>query len=295
MNDIVTKALSHAPVDTTYVAGRWHPARASLRGIWTEARVYAASLIRPANTHAEKFLILCRARSGSTLLTQLLNAHPDVTCDREVLARRVLAPRRYLRTLAHKNDKPVYGAKLLSYQMVQVQRFQAPRRFLAALHTDGFRFIHIERDSFAQTLSLSMAQSSKVFHQSTKAGVGKAQWQTAQTGARTPVTLDIDDFIRRLSWSILLLDYERYCLQDLPHLHLSYDTDLQDSGAHQATADRVCAWIQARPAPVSGALRKLLPSDPRAVIANYDALTARMAEAGLGDYIPPATPPDPVS
>ncbi len=286
MTDIISRVLSHPPVDTTYIAGRWHPARLSLQGVWTEARVMGASLVRPVNRDVSRFLILCRARSGSTLLTQLLNAHPDITCDREVLARRVLFPRDHLRRLARKSQSRIYGAKLLSYQMAQVQRFRDPKGFLRALHRDGLNFIHVERDTFAQTLSLAMAQSSRVFHQSRTPGTGKAEWQAGAAPGRGPVELDPADFVRRLSWNSLLLEYERHCLSDLPCLRLRYETDLEDSAAHQATADRIFDWIGARHSTVSGTLRKLLPADPRHIIANYDAVAAAVREAGLDDLLP---------
>lgn len=286
MTPIVKKAISQPPVDTTYVAGRWHPARVSLRGIWTEARVLGASLTQPTNRDVSQFLILCRARSGSTLLTQLLNAHPDITCDREVLARRVLFPHTYLRRLAHKSRTPFYGAKLLSYQMVQVQKFQHPAQFLRRLHDDGVRFVHVQRDSFAQTLSLITAQSSRIFHHSEKAGVGKAEWRRGDKASRGPITVDPDDFVKRLSWSRLLLEYENHCLADLPCLRLNYDADLLDQTRQQAAADQVLDWIGASRAPVSGALRKLLPSDPRAAIDNYDAVADAVRRAGLGQMLP---------
>lgn len=287
MSDIVSQALSHPPVDTRYVADRWHPARISPKGVWIEARVLASSVIKPANRSAHKFLILCRARSGSTLLTQLLNAHEDVACGREVMARRVLFPRSYLNRLARKSVTPAYGAKLLSYQMVQVQRLADPAGFLRDLAVDGFRFIHVERDSFSQTLSLRMAQQSRVFHQSTRTDVGKKSWQRGSDSAtHAPVEIDIEDFARRLEWSRMLMDYERHCLRDLPHLKISYETDLQSQEAQQATANRIFDFIGVPQASVSGGVKKLLPTDPRAVIANYDTLAQHLRDKGLADLLP---------
>ncbi|MBW4710782.1 sulfotransferase [Roseobacter sp. YSTF-M11] len=290
MTDIIARTLSHAPVDTTFIAGRWHPSRASLGGIWTEARVWASSLVTPENKDIRKFLIFSRARSGSTLLTQLLNAHPDVRCGRELMSRRVLFPGRYFHNLARKSPTSAYGAKLLSYQMVQVQKLRNPVGFLDTLSQDGFQFIHLERQTFSQTLSLAMAQTSRVYHQKDSAGTegGKKGWtpQATQPAARTPVTLDIDDFIRRLEWSDMLLEYERHCLRDFPHLKISYETDLLDQTRHQAAADQVFDWIGMPSAPVSGGLRKILPSDPAQVIANYDDLVQRVAQRGLEHLLP---------
>lgn len=285
MTDIIARTLSHAPVDTTFIAGRWHPSRASVQGIWTEARVWASSLLTPENKDIRKFLIFSRARSGSTLLTQLLNAHPDVRCGRELMSRRVLFPSRYFHNLARKSPTSAYGAKLLSYQMVQVQKLRDPIGFLRELEQDGFRFIHLERQTFSQTLSLAMAQTSRVYHQKDSAATegGKKGWtpDTAASKTRTPVEIDIEDFIRRLEWSDMLLDYERHCLQGFAHLKVSYEADLLDQGRHQSAADQVFDWIGIPSAPVSGGLRKVLPSDPADIIANYPELVRRIEQKGL--------------
>lgn len=279
MEDIVARARAHPPVDTRYVAGRWHRNSLSLRGYYTEARVWASSLRMPANAGVKPFLIIARARSGSTLLTRLLNAHPDVHCAGEVISRRVLAPELFLRNLARKSKTAAYGAKLLSFQMVQVQRLQDPVAFLGRLDRRGFRFIHLERDTFAQTLSLTMAQKNSLYHR-------KEGRPDRGAGGSAPVEIDIPDFLRRLEWAELLLEYERFCLRGFDHLHLSYETDLEDEARHQATADRIFDWIGVPSAPVSGGMRKVLPSDPARVIGNYDALAARMQDAGLGHLLP---------
>jgi LPS sulfotransferase NodH len=274
-------------VDTRYVAGRWHPARVSISGIVTEARVAASSVLKPDNRGVHKFLVVCRARSGSTLLTQLLNANPQVTCGREVMSRRILFPRSFLGRLASKSGQKAYGAKLLSYQMVQVQRLGDPAGFLESLAGDGFKFVHLVRDSFAQTLSLYVAQDRKIFHQASQPGKGKASWQPrAEASSLQAMSVDVAAFRRRLEWNKLLLDYEEYCLARLPHIRLSYESDLMKSDAHQATADKVFDWIGVPSAPVTGTLRKLLSEDPRTLIANYDELRTELVRAGLGDLLP---------
>ena len=157
--DIVARCLAEPPLDRKYVAGIWHHGRFDWRGFAMEARVHAALAFKPKNRDVRKFLIICRARSGSTLATQLLGAHPDITCDREILARNVVSPHRLLESLALKATTPVYGCKLLSYQMVRVQNFKKPAKFLEKVLGSGHKILHIERDTFSQTLSLYMAQS----------------------------------------------------------------------------------------------------------------------------------------
>ncbi|WP_299740444.1 sulfotransferase [uncultured Roseobacter sp.] len=292
MTDIISRTLTHPPVDTRYIAGLWHPARVSPRGIWTELRVLGASLIKPANRDVHKFLIIGRARSGSTLLTRLLNDHPQVHCGREILSRRVLFPQRFLNRLAQKTPQAAYGAKLLSYQMIQVQRFRDPVGFLQGLADSGFRFIHLERDTFAQTFSLDIAQTRRIYHQrdETAAGQRNPGWEHGAkiAQATAPVQLDLDDFIARLKWSALLLEYERHCLRGFDHMTVSYEADLQEQSAHQPLTDRVFDWIGVPPAPtpVAGGMKKILPADPREMITNYEALADRLHREGLSDLLP---------
>ena len=87
----------------------------------------------------------------------------------------------------------------------------------------------------------------------------------------------------------MLLEYERHILGALPHLRIRYDTDLADNTLHQATADRAFEWIGVDSATVAGGMKKILPSDPRLVIANYDALAQAMQAAGLADLLPAET------
>lgn len=273
MTDILTRVRDAPPVDTSYIAGRWHRDRLTWRGVWVEARVLGASLLAPRNRLVKKFLIIGRARSGTTLLTQLLNAHPDVRCDREVLAKSVLAPVAHLERLAAKSPAAAYGAKLLSYQMVQVHRLKDPVGFLRRLEDRGFRFVHLHRESFPQLVSLMAASRHHVYH---------------RTAAHAPAERfrpDVEDFLRQLGWTEMLLDYERRCLRDIPHAAVSYEADLLRSERHQATADRLFGWIGVPPAPVAAQVRKLLPEDPRALIENYDALAAAMRARGFAHLL----------
>jgi hypothetical protein len=199
-----------------------------------------------------------------------------------------LLPERYLNRLAQKSTAAAYGMKLLSYQMVQVQRFKDPVGFLAGLDQRGFRFIHLERDTFAQTVSLMIAQTKKLFHQNdgSKPGVGRHLSDEDKRKARAPVQIDIDDFIRRLEWNDMLLEYERHCLSGFPHLQISYEQGLQSQTDCQQTADEAFRWIGVPPAPVSGGLNKILPADPRRMIANYDALATQVKDRGLERLLP---------
>lgn len=260
--------------DYAPVAGR-HADNASLNGYRTEAKVWLSAMLKPRNRDVKKFLIIARARSGSTLLTELLNNHPDVICDREVLVKKVRFPVTYLENLARKSTARAYGAKLLSYQMVLVQDFRDPVGFLGQLRDRGYRFIHLTRDTFAQTVSLTRAQASGLYHMRDVKAVSEA-------------AIDPAEFIRRLQWNAKLAEYEGHCLKDFNPLRIDYDTELMDGAAQQPTADRVFADLGLPSADVGARLKKVLPKDPRSALENYDDIARAVTEAGLAHLLPEA-------
>lgn len=255
-----------APVGDPYVLGRWHHDRLTWKGYAFETRVFLKSLIRRNDT--QRFLMLGRPRSGTTLLQRLLNQVPAIHCDGEVLHHAVLDPRGFLNRLAGIKTSRAWGCKLLSYQMLEVQRIPDPRGFLEGLREDGFRLIHVRRNSYDQALSLSVAQAGGEYH------LGK--------GSDAPVrhlSLDPAGFVDQLRWNLAMLDYETRLLADLPHLVVDYDTDLKDRTRHQSTVDRICAWLGLASGPVAADLAR---TADRRRIDNLDALHAALRQAGLG-------------
>lgn len=252
--------------------GRHRDAR-TWQGYLVEARVTASAAIKARNKAVVKFLIVARARSGTTLLTDLLGAHPDITCDREVLAKKVIAPRRFLNTLAKKSTSSAYGAKLLSYQMILVQELRDPKAFLSELQEDGFRLIHLSRDTFAQTVSLTRAQASQLYHSERKSGASAA-------------VIDPDEFLRRLIWNAKLAEYENACLQGLEHLALRYEDDLASEAQQSETANRVFDFLGLPHASVLARLKKILPTDPQLALKNYSEISAKVTDAELGHLLP---------
>jgi hypothetical protein len=261
------------PVGDPYVLGLWHKDRASWRGYAFEARVRAKALF--CHNDAAKFLMLGRPRSGTTLLYRLLRQVPGLHCDGEVLHHAVLAPRAFLNRLAGVKQARAWGGKLLTYQMFEVQRIRDHAGFLEGLVQDGFRLIHIRRDTYAQCLSLSTAQSGQGYH--VRAGSEGA------AGTRH-VTLDPALFVRQVAWNKAMLDYEDRLLAPLPHLVVQYESDLARAADHQPTVDRICTALGIPSGPVKA---DLAPTSGRTVVDNLAALHDALRAAGHGDVLTP--------
>lgn len=258
-----------APTGAPYVLKLWHKDRASLQGYMLEARVFLKAMLSgPGSRH--RFLIVGRPRSGSTLLGDLLNQTGCIECHGEMLHHAVLAPRALLRNLARKTPRPGCAVKLLTYQMLEVQRLRDPEAFLRGLTDEGVRLIHLRRRSFDQSLSLSLAQEAGLYHLRKEAG---------PEGASRPVTLDPQAFLHQLRWNLAMLDYEDRLLARFDHLRIDYEEGLSDAARHQETIGRICGLIGLTSAPVAARLGRV---GARYEVTNMEALREAIAAAGLG-------------
>lgn len=271
---IFTRIHELSPPDTRLVASRWHRDRIALGGFIVEARVFLKSLTVSRNKN-RRFLIIGRARSGTTLLTSLLNSHTEIHCDAEVLHRNVISPLTHLDRLAGKSAAPIYGAKLLSYQMVLVHNMRDPRRFLKHLIDEGFSLFHLERETFFQTLSLTVAQHRKQYHSDRGATV-----------LRDKLWFDPQDFAKRLRWNEALLEYERTALADLEHMRISYEQDLCDPHAQSETLRKICTVLGCSFEDMATPLKKVLPADPESILANYADIRRAAELDGCGHLLP---------
>lgn len=266
-----------APSSAPYGFGRRVRNRIFVRGLFREVRVLAKSLIQ-ARHENRRLLIVCRSRSGSKLLTRLLDSHSRIHCDREVFNRNVLAPVAYFDHLAGRTTAEAYGAKLLSEHMVLTQRMHRPDKFLEQMVAAGVTLIHLERGTLMQTISGAVAHKRGQLH-SDRGGKSLKQ----------KVHLDPQDFVKRLQWSKALLEYEKAALQHVSHLHISYERNLIGSEAQNETVSRICELLGLPAEEVAEPLQKLLPHDPQDIIENYDDIRQIVAENDLAHLLPEAS------
>ncbi|MDF2231883.1 hypothetical protein P2H44_04895 [Albimonas sp. CAU 1670] len=258
-----------APIGEPYRMGRWHPDVFSRHGYVHEAGA-TAKLALLGGREGPTFVILCRARSGSTLLVRLLEQVADIHCRGEALHFGVLSPRRHLARLAALRKAPVHGCKLLSYQLIEVQRIRSIAGFLRGLADDGCRILHLTRETLPQALSLSIAQQTNRY--------------VARPGERPAsgvVTLDPALFVAQARLQLALLEVERAALRGIEHMAVSYEQDLMASTRHQSTVDRICRYLGAEPNAVVSKSSKLLPTRFEEVVANAGEIRSALERAGL--------------
>lgn len=192
-----------------------------------------------------RFIVFAHFRSGSGLLCDLLNLHPEIHCDYEILypflASR-MKPRffpLFLQGLVARTDAGAYGCNIKLDQLERVH--PDPRRFMEERHREGWKIIYLRRvDILRAALSNFIASR----HQ---------RYSLPKEHAAAPVAkthIECDELLNLLHWYQRIAEEEAEVLAALPHLALIYEQDLLAAPRHQATLDRVFDYLGLRGAPV---------------------------------------------
>ncbi|MEJ5201243.1 MAG: hypothetical protein WHV66_03320 [Anaerolineales bacterium] len=231
-------------------------------GYIRELFTYSTYLFRPKRNPRKKFIIFTFGRSGSNLLVSLLNAHPLIQCDNELLWKRVLFPWRYIQCREKLSMKDVYGFKLLSSHF-ELQKINDPQEFVNRLSFAGYQIISLKRrNSVRQAISHLYASYRGKFH------------HFVEQGEQNFVTMRLDPakLGQELEWVDRLHALEDRVLQNLPYLRLYYEDDLCDASHQQLAVDRISAYLGIPSASIGTNLQKTTPDDLASIIENYDEI-----------------------
>jgi hypothetical protein len=141
------------------------------RNSWLKKNIYRFDVIEKVAQSNKfikrvlnRFIIYGLGRCGSTLLGNLLNSVSQIHCDREILHDPVRSPRLHIEKCASRCELPVYGFKLLQYQIREVQSIKQPEKFLLNLHEVGFKFIYLSRRNLLRHGFSNVYARQKQFH-----------------------------------------------------------------------------------------------------------------------------------
>ncbi len=226
------------------------------------------------------FIIYGQPRTGSSLLRDLLDSHPNVRCENEILnpkfgrvapgkEREIICrdPRRLLAKCRSESESDAYGCKLLAHQV------RAPHHVFAELLADGWRIIHIQRrDIFHQAVSYVQASRS-------------GRWvRHSDVEHEEDDVIDAAEFLKIVKRLVRLRARERDVLRELPRLPIIYEDGLLDSADWQRTADSIFRFLGVESAPVVSAMKKTSAVPPSERVPNYDELVECIRRS---DYLAP--------
>ncbi len=203
-----------------------------------------------------RFVIFGQGRTGSSLLRSLLNTHPDVRCEGEILAEHVAQPLQLVESYALASPRPVFGFKVKIYQLSDTQHVD-PAAFLGELVGAGYRIIYLRRNNLLRhAISNSFAEMRGTYHDHS-------------AGPRPALTVDPAALIEVMGRRQAHLDREAAVLAPYEYVQVDYEADLLRPECHQPTADRVFRALDLDPVTVATDLSRSVSGDLTQRIANY--------------------------
>lgn len=215
------------------------------------------------------FVILSQSRSGSTLLQQLIDSHPQVICDEEIFNRdqgyvknpfflklwkKIPYPLIYYHR--YQNESSVYGFKLFTYHLDRTGRA------VHILHKLGWKIIYLNReDVIEQVLSGMIA---------TRTNQWRRDGQIDMTSARHHIP--VDQFIESVKGRLMWQKVEANILKELPHLSLTYEGHLRHEADWQNSLNRVFDFLNIENCDVQTSIKKMYKQPYSEMVANFDEL-----------------------
>ena len=231
-------------------------------GYFSEAKLSVTYPFRAKRESSQKFFIYTHQRSGSTLLVNLLDSHPMIDCEGELLLDPMYSPMSYVVKRQRTSQAEVFGFKLQPHHFTY-QNIENPDSFLIELAHSNYKPIILKRRNlFRAALSLLYAINSGKFQRDNRFG----EVQPAK------IFIDPDDLLENIQWiehNIELLDL--YADRN-PHLELIYEDDLLDDVSHQSTVNRICDYLGIQSENVKANLVRIMPGDFSTYIENAEEI-----------------------
>ncbi len=235
-------------------------------------------------THPTRFILLCHARTGSSLFGSLLGSHPDIGYVGECFkhyrkwrgVRAVLRPviARYpllrLNWMAQQASQPVFGCKLAPTYVRDI------RQMIRQTHARSWLIVHLTRSStFRTALSLAVAYTTR-------------RYNTRHEGLSVPapqLVIAPDAFVNAIQRVLNNQRMEQAALTDIPHMSVFYESDLADPAGWEGATGRVFAALGLAPIPLHTTIRPPWSRPYAEMISNYAELLAAARASGYADLL----------
>ncbi len=211
------------------------------------------------------FIVVCQARTGSTLLMDLLGSHPNIKVDHHSFFK--------IDNLKHKitqqkanTRKFCRGFKFRLYDDGKEYDFSKMYQFFCSLDNADIKMIHlIRKNQLRQSLSAEVVDYYKK--------IGLTRLHSKDKNPEIPkIKVDIQKTLNRINYSRKLLKAENDLLKHFRHHTVNYEKDLLHSTDHQKTSDKIFAFLGLPSAKVSSDYRKTSIDNPSEYIDNFNQL-----------------------
>ena len=240
-----------------------------------ELSYYLASGLKKLNEPNKKFVIYGQGRTGSELLCSLLDSHPKIQCDKEILAHHVFFPKLFIKGKYLACNQDAYGFKVKIYQLQDVQKLE-PRKFMTELLNDDWKIVHIKRNNILrQAISWQVAEQRKQYHVKSK----------NQKLSTEKVTIDCNLLLEHMKYREMYQKTDEKVLENLPYLTVVYEEDLLPESKHQATVDKICDYLNIASVLVKTNFVRLTPDKLSELIENYEEFVNVIAQSKYAKFL----------
>ncbi len=240
-----------------------------------ELGVYLQKYMKKSSSSTTKFMIFGQGRTGSELLCNLLDVHPKVQCDTEILFHHVFFPQQYIESKAALTSKKAYGFKAKIYQIQDIQK-QDANNFLSEIVKRDWKIIYIQRRNLLRhSLSRLVAKQRNKFHHKNSDGELKLQ----------KVPIDSDLLLQEMEARKKYLDMEEKILENIDCLKIVYEDCLLHKENHQDTADRIFNFLGLESFPVKTNFQKLTSKRLSDFIENFEEVERALARSKYSQFM----------
>ena len=217
---------------------------------------YSSTMSQPSH----RFVLFGSEFSGGRmvidLLRQVAGPLPETWQVESMLERRHFFPLRHIQRHAMACPNYLFGFKLSAVDLMMTYGMGEPHRFVELLYNQGYKLIHLQRrDLMRHAIAILKAQ---------RPGSRRVDPQALL------VTLkQLDD--QRIA--------EAAIIAQVPHLTITYETDLLDPNVHNMTAQRLCRFLSLQPKQPTHHSMKLVHQQISNLIDNYDEVHATLKQS----------------
>lgn len=241
-----------------------------------EIYIYLSFFLKKRNKPLTKFVIFAQGRTGSELLRDLLNSHPQIHCDSEILYFNVLFPKLVIKGLCALSKKDLYGFKVKIYQLTERQYIQNPKQFMTDLHKERWKIIYLKRyNILRQEISIQSGKTRKKWHYKSKDIVSKLD----------KIHINCAKLIEGMKRREMYLAKEKEVLENLPHIKVVYENDLLRAENHQKTLTKIFNYLNIPSTPVSTKFIKNNPNNLSDFIQNYQEVVQAISKTKYAKFV----------
>ena len=250
-----------------------------LPNIVKEYCVYFLSLFSIFNKPKCRFLIFAQGRTGSTLLVDLLNSHPDIFSLGEILSRTVVTnikhPTRFADGLMTLNKNPTRGFKVKAYQISREQG-KNTNKVLTSFYSKGWKIIYLHRDNFLlHAISDLRSEKTKTWH----------HIKGTDRKATNKTYIGYDELWEAITYREKCKAEEIEALSGIEYFSMSYEADLLNAEKQTKSMKNLLNYLDASEIKLDTKLQKIVKGQLSDSIENFSELKTKLINTRFKKYL----------